>query len=1157
MTNYFIFFNTKLKKNSVLFLLLFIFITDIFAQNVPGDFSHQKSVTDNLSAPVRMAISNSGYVYVTDAYNKQIKKFDLSGNFIGNVNFQGVPLSVAVSDNNALFVGDGNNGRIFRIDHNGSQTEIYTASLFPSDMVTGPDNLLYIVDEKLKCVLVIDFGGNLVRTIGAGVLLAPTSIAYDRENKRIIVSEHGGVGTGFNLHSEIRIFSLTGTLISTFGGYGNANGKFYRTQGMTVGRCGNIYVSDPFQGMISVFNENGVFITRFGQFGNTLGQLNVTMDLDFDSEQNLWITSMNNGALEVFSITDLLPSATITSGSEYICDGESADISISFKGTAPWSFTYTVDGLNPATVNNTYDNPYILTTSVPGSYNITSLTDSATIGTCLSGTADIIVNTTPTAVMASETATICSGATAYIPVSFTGMKPFSFTYTVDNLNPVTVDNIYSDSYIIQANASGTYEIISLTGGECVGTSITGSTLVVVNESPVANMGNMTINLCEGQTAEIAVDLTGTAPWSFTYAVDGLNPVTVTDILDNHYILTVSAAGAYEVINVSDANCNDGESGGIAYIYINPLPTAEIVSGNSTICNGETANVEVEFTGISPWGFEYTVDGLNPVVVAGITSNPYFIQVSQAGNYELTSVSGPQCSGNVIPETSLITVIPVPTASINSGNAVICQGQTTDIAIDLSGTGPWSLTYTRDGLYSETVNNINTSPYILTVEDAGTYEVSALSDATCTGDNFTGSATVSVTALPTASIISGDVTICSGDFAEVIVDLTGSMPFSLTYTIDGIPVTVADIYSNTYVIEAIQPGVYEISGVSGNSCAGNSYTGSVQISVVSLPTAQIISGNTSICSGETSDIEVNMTGNGPWNLTFIQNGLFYSTINNISTSPYILNVSDAGIYEISDLSDALCTGSDISGSAQINVLSLPTVDLGADADICVGNNLTLDAGGPFADYLWNDGTTGQTIQVNAGGNYSVTVTDGSGCVNTDDLLVTSHLVPLAGFAFSITNTEISFTNTSVNADTYLWDFGDGQTSNLSDPIHLYPSVSNTYYVSLTASNPFCDLAVIYDTIDIMITGVGGNISESSFVIYPNPSDGLVNIEISNPGLEDQNLEITSMTGQLVYLDNFSSAVVQKQIDMSAFANGVYTIILTSREVIKKQKLILVK
>jgi PKD repeat protein len=60
-------------------------------------------------------------------------------------------------------------------------------------------------------------------------------------------------------------------------------------------------------------------------------------------------------------------------------------------------------------------------------------------------------------------------------------------------------------------------------------------------------------------------------------------------------------------------------------------------------------------------------------------------------------------------------------------------------------------------------------------------------------------------------------------------------------------------------------------------------------------------------------------------------------------------------------------------------------------------------------------------------------------------------PVATFDFAIDATGyiVTFTNTSTDADTYLWDFGDGSTSTLESPSHTYADFG-TYTVKLTAT-----------------------------------------------------------------------------------------------------------
>ena len=82
-------------------------------------------------------------------------------------------------------------------------------------------------------------------------------------------------------------------------------------------------------------------------------------------------------------------------------------------------------------------------------------------------------------------------------------------------------------------------------------------------------------------------------------------------------------------------------------------------------------------------------------------------------------------------------------------------------------------------------------------------------------------------------------------------------------------------------------------------------------------------------------------------------------------------------------------------------------------------------------------------------------------------------PIAAFSYSLNpdnNLDATFTNTSIGATSYLWDFGDGNVSTDASPSYLY-ATSGTYTVTLTATN---DGGSDDISEDITVSGFGPNL-----------------------------------------------------------------------------------
>ncbi|MEO6834018.1 MAG: PKD domain-containing protein, partial [Chitinophagaceae bacterium] len=124
-------------------------------------------------------------------------------------------------------------------------------------------------------------------------------------------------------------------------------------------------------------------------------------------------------------------------------------------------------------------------------------------------------------------------------------------------------------------------------------------------------------------------------------------------------------------------------------------------------------------------------------------------------------------------------------------------------------------------------------------------------------------------------------------------------------------------------------------------------------------------------------------------------------------------------------------------------------------------------------------------------------------------------PTADFDFApiipVSNTPVTFTNTSVNADIYSWNFGDGSlTSYLKDPVHLFRK-TGSFNVCLTATS--------YDgCIDIKCKKVDADIHTALDLptgFSPNGDGHNDILKVRGGGIETMDLKIFNRWGEKVF------------------------------------------
>lgn len=156
-----------------------------------------------------------------------------------------------------------------------------------------------------------------------------------------------------------------------------------------------------------------------------------------------------------------------------------------------------------------------------------------------------------------------------------------------------------------------------------------------------------------------------------------------------------------------------------------------------------------------------------------------------------------------------------------------------------------------------------------------------------------------------------------------------------------------------------------------------------------------------------------------------------------------------------------------------------------SDFCDGSTSTiLTAPVGFAAYLWNTGETTQSITVQnavVGTQYTCTMTSVTGCTITLTAILTPTVIASGFFEGEACQNRVEYFDSSfvvagtpINA--WLWDFGDGNTSVLQNPIHQY-AAPGTYPVQLIVQNMGGCRDTILQSVTIVPIPVGGFLDAS--------------------------------------------------------------------------------
>jgi len=271
----------------------------------------------------------------------------------------------------------------------------------------------------------------------------------------------------------------------------------------------------------------------------------------------------------------------------------------------------------------------------------------------------------------------------------------------------------------------------------------------------------------------------------------------------------------------------------------------------------------------------------------------------------------------------------------------------------------------------------------------------------------------------------------------------------------------------------------------------------------------------------------------------------------------------GNYTVTLMTTCDCSGIDIE--TQVVTVNCPVSNFTASpvcdgylmcfVDLSIANAATIDS------WDWDFGDGGTSTQQNpchlfpASGTYNVTLTvmNNLGCYDDTTMQVEVYENPVADFTdSSCCDYDIYFTDLSIaNADgitAWLWNFGDGGSSTLQNPIHTYAG-AGSYNVCLIVVNnngcidSVCRAVIIPESFDIATNEA----NDATISIYPNPANNILNLR-STEAIDQ--LRILDLNGRTI--DMMSSGIDQSTISTSELDNGIYILEITiGKNIIQKR------
>lgn len=604
-----------------------------------------------------------------------------------------------------------------------------------------------------------------------------------------------------------------------------------------------------------------------------------------DTSHNLWV---GNGNILIAEITDsagcqlLLnqvfqvnnqPIQLLSINRTFHCDSVKEEIQVSSTGQFPMQLFYRKNGIGEMQILPSANSSFLWGN---GNYQIDSIIDATLCKKAFNN--PLVIQHDTLEYVSNSPQFVCDSLKSKFEIQLEGDRPFTISY---NRNGSLVSGTFNNFQTQYWLNNGTYQFVNV--------SDSNGCIKPMSEFFTLNFDTLTVNfttplyVCDSAKSLIQWELAGNGPYKLFYQKNGLNDSL---LMSQNQVNTYFENGTYQFQQLKDfTGCNQliNQTEILNFKTLSFTHTSPIYN-----CDSSKANIRCFLQGNAPYILTYVRNGQ----LYQLSSNQDTVDLYwDNGLYSLISISDATQCVELVAEVFNIQFSSL--SALISNPVYSCDSLKGSLNLQLGGNAPYTFNYLKDGIPGNQVFAGSGQWYL----NNGQYQLQQVIDGTGCSLNLSQNFTLNFDTIEVQ--LSNPVYNCDSNKTHLHIDLEGNAPYTLFYTINGIPnqintsVNSLDLYLNNglYTIDAVKDATNCIQPIN------QAFNFQFQ------PFNYAILSQGYYCDSNQYRIQFQFYGNAPWLVQYTDGIVNYSRSFSNNLSELFLG---NGNWTITQISDANCT-----------------------------------------------------------------------------------------------------------------------------------------------------------------------------------------------------------------------------------------------------------